>query len=305
LELSLLIECQHPFLCNAHHAFQDPHYLYLVMDCALGGDLSYHLNKSKGGLESKQVTFYSMQLAIALDYLHSLKIVHRDLKPGNVLLLETGFCKLTDMGICGRLVDGVCHDGSGTVGYMCPQRHIGDGVHGAPSDWFSLGVMIHQLLCGSRPYKKTDFSDKNRAEIRAKKHPFPHPTIEPRLKKNCPAGLIKFMAGLMEIEVENRIKTLDEIKLHPYFQPPEIEWRWNVEIFMSYKPPFVPPSSSNIKMANEELISGIGCEAEKEDLTPFIIDEKDQVKFVSYELNDKIVNKKASIRSPVSSIRGR
>jgi serine/threonine protein kinase len=188
-------------------------------------------------------------------------ILHRDLKPGNVLLIQTGFIKLTgqslhfsfvfprlrspppscrmvkciaDMGICGHLKKGVCLDGSGTVGYMCPQRHTGDGAHGTPSDWFSLGVMLHQLLCKvispilttlsvpsslwipfiyyfpslwitmlfskNRPFKTTDFSEKARHEIREGKMPFPTPVIEPALKKKCSVAFLDLLSGLMKVE---------------------------------------------------------------------------------------------------------
>ena len=44
LEARLLSKLRHQFICNAHYAFQDAQALYLIMDCAMAGDLRYHMN---------------------------------------------------------------------------------------------------------------------------------------------------------------------------------------------------------------------------------------------------------------------
>lgn len=69
------------------------------MDFLGGGELFFHLRKSKRFSEDI-ARIYSAEVALALDYLHTeLKIVYRDLKPENILLSEDGHIKLTDFGL--------------------------------------------------------------------------------------------------------------------------------------------------------------------------------------------------------------
>ena len=52
------------------------------------------------------VKFYTAELVIAIEYLHSRKIIYRDLKPENILLNFDGHIKLTDFGLAKQLVNG-------------------------------------------------------------------------------------------------------------------------------------------------------------------------------------------------------
>jgi serine/threonine protein kinase len=76
-ELKILTLLDHPFICNAHYAFQDSCYLFLVLDLAKAGDMRYNLSML-GGLFSEELTkFYVCQVILALEYLHDLRIIHR------------------------------------------------------------------------------------------------------------------------------------------------------------------------------------------------------------------------------------
>eukprot|EP00755_Sulcionema_specki_P006389 Sspe_Gene.35322::Locus_17125_Transcript_1_1_Confidence_1.000_Length_1354::g.35322::m.35322/K13303/SGK2; serum/glucocorticoid-regulated kinase 2 len=94
-ERSSLSNVHHPFLSPLHYAFQTPDKLYLVMDFYGGGDLRFHL-RSRQRFKEPMAAFYTAQLTLALDYLHSRSILYRDLKPGNVVLGEDGYAVLTD-----------------------------------------------------------------------------------------------------------------------------------------------------------------------------------------------------------------
>lgn len=93
-ERRLLEEISHPFICNLRFAFQDDEYLFMVIDLMLGGDLRFHLEKSRV-IDEQIVKFYVAEISCALSHLHQLNIVHRDLKPDNILLDEHGHCHLT------------------------------------------------------------------------------------------------------------------------------------------------------------------------------------------------------------------
>lgn len=84
------------------------------MDVALGGDLSYQLQKTVDGFPEERAKFYIAQSIIALEYLHNLQIIHRDIKPANMLMDEYGYIKLSDFGLSRKLMNNVCTEGGGT-----------------------------------------------------------------------------------------------------------------------------------------------------------------------------------------------
>ncbi|GMI06722.1 hypothetical protein TrRE_jg9321, partial [Triparma retinervis] len=158
-ELDFLKDLNHEFICNAHYAFHDNTYLYLIMDIALGGDLRFHINlrlKDKNAFKVEEAKWFVACIILALDYLHSQGVLHRDIKPDNFLLDESGYVKLTDFGIS-AFVDKktmVCTDSSGTNGYMAPEIYKEGHRHNIASETFSLGVCLHEFICLVRPFKK-------------------------------------------------------------------------------------------------------------------------------------------------------
>ena len=99
-----------------------------------------------------------LQLADAVAYAHRNLLVHRDLKPGNVLVDRDGQVKLLDFGIAKALDPLESQDGHTTVGghrpftpnYASPEQVRGEPVTTA-TDIYSLGVLLYQMLTGTRP----------------------------------------------------------------------------------------------------------------------------------------------------------
>ena len=85
LEKDILFSCDHPFLVGMEYMFQSQTRLYFVMPFVRGGEL-YKIFKSRKRLPENLVKFYSLQIAMAVGYLHSKGIMHRDLKLDNVLI---------------------------------------------------------------------------------------------------------------------------------------------------------------------------------------------------------------------------
>ena len=158
-ERKLLAVLKHPFIVNMQYAFQDRENLYLVMDLMTGGDLRYHLNVNKRFSEV-QTKFFAACVTLGLEYLHINKVIHRDIKPENLVLDGRGYVRITDFGIARVAKSANAGETSGTPGYMAPEV-ICHQNHGVATDYFALGVIVHEFMLGYRPYL-----GKSRKEIR-------------------------------------------------------------------------------------------------------------------------------------------
>lgn len=149
-ERYLLSIIKHPFVVNMQFAFQDKEFLYLVMDLAAGGDLRFHLQIRRTFTET-EAKFFAACVITGLEYLHINGIVHRDIKPENLVLDLKGYLRITDFGIAKSIQQAKSAETSGTPGYMAPEVIL-KLSHGIAVDYFALGVIVHELMTGRRPY---------------------------------------------------------------------------------------------------------------------------------------------------------
>ncbi|KAG8838066.1 Serine/threonine-protein kinase [Serendipita sp. 405] len=97
-ERDVLAESNSPWVVQLFYSFQDPSYLYLVMEFLPGGDLMTMLIKYE--VFSEDVTrFYMAECCLAIEAVHSLGFIHRDIKPDNILIDRNGHLKLSDFGL--------------------------------------------------------------------------------------------------------------------------------------------------------------------------------------------------------------
>lgn len=126
---------------------------YLVMDYAPDGTLRHAFPKGSR-VPLHLVVSFTKQVAEALQYAHSQRLIHRDIKPENMLLGRNREVLLSDFGIA--LVQQSSRSNStqniaGTVAYMAPEQIQAHPC--AASDQYSLGVVVYEWLCGSRPFQ--------------------------------------------------------------------------------------------------------------------------------------------------------
>ncbi|MCB0226783.1 MAG: protein kinase, partial [Anaerolineae bacterium] len=128
---------------------------YLVMEYIQGQTLADYLAKQKT-LSVEEALVIAAQLVDALDYAHRKGVIHRDIKPANIMLRhnKSNQVVLTDFGLV-RLADenNLTVKGTliGTPAYMAPEAFRGEPLN-EQSDIYSLGVVLYQMITGSKPY---------------------------------------------------------------------------------------------------------------------------------------------------------
>eukprot|EP01136_Pigoraptor_vietnamica_P016399 Opistho-1_new@4830 len=88
-----------PFVIRLYYCFQTVNYVHIVMEYASGGDI-FSLLDQVTCMDQAWARFYTAELVLALEHIHSLGIVHRDIKPENLLISKDGHIKLADFGLC-------------------------------------------------------------------------------------------------------------------------------------------------------------------------------------------------------------
>ena len=144
----------HPGIVTIHDVGEDPEsgLMYIAMEYVEGRDLMQMLAAGHRFRPSEAASI-AADVAVALDYAHSLGVVHRDIKPANIILTEDGTAKITDFGIARFETSNLTVDGQfiGTPNFMSPEQVTGKEVDGR-SDLFSLGVVLFNLLTDRRPF---------------------------------------------------------------------------------------------------------------------------------------------------------
>lgn len=151
-EARLVRELHHPCIVNTLDAVQDGQHSYVVMEYVDGVPLSVHA-QPQTLLPLDTVLQIGFQCCMAMHHADQHGLVHRDLKPDNLLLSKSGEVKITDFGAsCLQGNAGEASRMIGTPYYMSPELVAGGEVD-ARSDMFALGVVLYELLTGSRPFE--------------------------------------------------------------------------------------------------------------------------------------------------------
>ncbi|BGP21702.1 cAMP-dependent protein kinase catalytic subunit [Rhodotorula toruloides] len=157
-EREMLERVRHPFLVNLWGTFKDSKNLYMVMDFVAGGELFSLLRKSQR-FPDPVAKFFAAEVALALDYLHSLDIIYRDLKPENILLGADGHVKITDFGFAKHVPD-ITWTLCGTPDYLAPEIVQSRGYNKSV-DWYALGVLMFEMLARLAGYPPFFTEDSN------------------------------------------------------------------------------------------------------------------------------------------------
>jgi len=180
------------------------------------------------------------QVARAVAYAHGKLVVHRDLKPANILVNADGQVRLLDFGIAKLLDDGTAREtrltaASGralTPDYASPEQIVGEPLTVA-SDVYSLGVILYELLSGSRPYKlQRDSRGALEEAIVQGEPPLPSSVAEPSQRKALRGDLDTVVLKALKKHPSERYLTvyalLDDIQRYlssrPVLAQPDSRW---------------------------------------------------------------------------------
>ena len=158
LEKNLLAEITHPFIVDLKESFKDNTHIYLSFEFIQGGEI-FRLLRRENLFPNDVSLFYVTEIVLAIEYLHQQKIAYRDLKPENLLIGADGHIKLTDFGFAKKVDDDLTFTLCGTPEYLAPEIIMSIG-HNHGVDWWSLGILIYEMLAGYPP-----FYDKNPYEV--------------------------------------------------------------------------------------------------------------------------------------------
>jgi Tol biopolymer transport system component/predicted Ser/Thr protein kinase len=207
-EARAIAAVNHPHVCSLYDVGPD----YLVMEYVEGRRLH-------GPVSLAQALELAEQILDALDAAHGKGIVHRDLKPGNILLTRSGV-KVLDFGLAKithpPAVDNqsavetqipLTAEGSllGTLPYMSPEQVEGHDAD-ARSDIFAFGVVLYELIAGTRP-----FGGKTQVNLVAailKEEPRPLFEVDPR----TPRGLAEVVRTCLEKDPEKRWQSARDVR---------------------------------------------------------------------------------------------
>uniref|UniRef100_A0A671L6P8 cGMP-dependent protein kinase n=1 Tax=Sinocyclocheilus anshuiensis TaxID=1608454 RepID=A0A671L6P8_9TELE len=151
----IMMEAHSPFTVRLYQTFRDSKYLYMLLEACLGGEL-WTLLRDRGSFDDSTTRFYAGCVVEALAFLHCRGIIYRDLKPENIILDHRGYAKLVDFGFAKKVGLGkktwtFC----GTPEYVAPEIILNKG-HDVSADYWSLGILIFELLSGSPPFSGSD-----------------------------------------------------------------------------------------------------------------------------------------------------
>jgi len=152
-EKQVMMSLDNPFLVNLLNTYKDKYRLYFLIEACLGGELFTILRK-KQSFDERTAKFYSGCVIEAFDYMHSRETIYRDLKPENLVLTVNGYLKVTDFGFAKVVID-TTYTLCGTPDYLAPEIVSGQG-HGRGVDWWTLGILIYEMLASFPPFYDKD-----------------------------------------------------------------------------------------------------------------------------------------------------
>lgn len=207
----------HPHIVTIFSVEQADEVHFLTMELVEGHSLDRLI--PEGGLPVERIVEIGGALAEALTAAHEKGIVHRDLKPANVMVTKEGRLKVLDFGLAKETRPKDADDAKdsrtrsvhteegvvmGTPAYMSPEQISGRALDHR-TDIFSLGVMLHEMATGQRPFTGTSSAELISAILRDT------PPLVTEARTDLPGNLARVIRRCLEKDPQLRVQTASEV----------------------------------------------------------------------------------------------
>ncbi|KAF9081858.1 serine/threonine protein kinase, AGC [Mortierella sp. AD031] len=284
-EQEILATSNHPFIVTLYHSFQSEEYLYLCMEYCMGGEFFRALQMRPGKhLLEEDAKFYAAEVIAALEYLHLMGFIYRDLKPENILLHQTGHIMLTDFDLSKQsfpvgeptivknvlpsmppAIDTKCciahlrtNSFVGTEEYIAPEVIKGHG-HTSAVDWWTLGILIYEMLFSSTPFKGRDRNATFSAILEKEVH-FPDTPNAQQISPACKAVIRELLIKDDQVRLGSNAGASD-VKQHAFFKTT------NWALLRHLPPPIIPQQSFGADAINfRQMQESMSLDIEGEEL---------------------------------------
>jgi serine/threonine protein kinase/tetratricopeptide (TPR) repeat protein len=188
---------------------------FLTMELIEGQPLDRMISAS--GLPIERIVEIAGAVAEGLAAAHEKGIVHRDLKPANVMVTAEGRVKVLDFGLAKDVSPETSNDATmtaagrtqagsvmGTPAYMSPEQ-VSGRVLDCRTDIFSLGVMLHEMATGRRPFEGTSSAELVSSILRD------HPPLVTDVRSDLPRDLARIIRRCLEKDPRHRLQTARDV----------------------------------------------------------------------------------------------
>lgn len=274
-EKTILQHVNHPFLVGLVYAFQTETKLYFVLEFMIGGEIFHHL-RSAGRFSEQRTKFYAVSVILGIGFLHERNYIYRDLKLENLLLDEKGYAVLTDFGLAKFLpIDQKTKTFCGTPDYLAPEV-IQESGHNRMADWWSLGVLIYEMMHGVPPFYSPVMNEMYENIIN-------RPVVFNNTV-SISANAMNLIVRLLEKDPNRRLGFINdapEILAHPWFSD------INVQMVLDRKltAPFIPDVQNIEKNFEQQFLNSAVRDSVEHSLPVY-----DQMKIKDYEKDFEMMN---------------
>jgi len=188
---------------------------FLTMELVEGVSLDRRIGS--GGLPVEQIVEIAGALAEALAAAHEKGIVHRDLKPANVMITNEGRVKVLDFGLAKDVSNETSNEATmtsagytqagivmGTPAYMSPEQVSGRALDHR-TDIFSLGVVLHEMSTGQRPFEGTSSAELISSILRDT------PPLVTDVRSDLPSDVARVIRRCLEKDPRHRVQTARDV----------------------------------------------------------------------------------------------
>ena len=219
---------------------------YIAMEFVRGKSLKELINAVKF-IPHDVALAIAYEICQGIEHAHQKGVVHRDIKPANILIDNHGVLKITDFGLAqAQDLTSITVTGAivGTPAYMSPEQAAGKRID-TRSDLFSLGVVLYEMITGSKPFRGESYSSVIHAILTI---PAPKPTdINPTVSDE----ISDILQRMLQKDTDKRYQNVNQVsdEIYGFFKSQNIE---------------VPTKQIGAFIREPERLASIAVQAEKD-----------------------------------------